>query len=249
VPCGYEPISNLINAHVDSSAPRTPPATANCWTCKGTCTDYDPTPDGVTWAERTGLPVEDWPVVPEGVTVGVGKCNRYADGTTEGAFDYKKHGMTGLKFSKDVLPAQNINVRPRSCESEMSRDCPSGPTYNSCQAWRDGNVLGVSAHRGMCQNVGNSADIDTQVGTKVTVDGVDHWVDGYYTCLAESGTYTKSSACRALKHVMGQHVPVRGTMWDCVGEFCPDEVYLDDGWKLNVKLEVDQAPDLLTPPP
>jgi hypothetical protein len=247
VPCGYQPLSNVINANVDSSAPFTLPATTNCWTCKGTCTDYDATPDGITWAERTGLPVEDWPTVPTDVTVGVGKCNRYADGSTTGAFDYKKHGMTGLKFSKDVLPAQNINQRPRSCESEMDRDCPNGPQYNTCQAWKDGTVLGVSAHYGMCRE-GSPANTGTRVGRKVTVDGVDHWVDGYYTCNIEAtGYYTKSSACGDSKHVMGAHVPVSGTMYDCVGEYCPDEVYLDDGMKMNVRFTVDEVPDLLTP--
>ena len=195
VPCGYEPIANLINVHVDSDAPFTPPATENCWTCKGTCSDYDPTPDNVGWAERSGLPEAEWLPVPPGVTVGVGKCNRYADGTDTGSFDYKKHGMTGLKFSKDVLPAQNINTRPQSCELEMDRDCPAGPTYNSCQAWQDGvklagyvrakrvfsptlgwyNREASSDHYTLCQGGGAKPETDVRLGEKITVDGVDHW--------------------------------------------------------------------------
>jgi len=244
MPCGYEPLSNSELTHnpQPGDLAKAPRSTTDCWTCKGTCAQYDDAADGV--CDGGGCLIDENDPDYQGPgSIGRGRCVSYASGA--GEFDYRAHGMVdaypdgSTKLNKHNLPAMGFNEAPLSCELEMMRDCDGTLGWNDCQAWIDGDMASVDEHYEICpaQNAWWETGPEKprhpeswrDVGTKEPApEGskyASRWSGGTYECSGSDDwqfPLQKQGVCT--EKWFKPWWPVNGTLHDChsPGSFCPD---------------------------
>lgn len=243
VPCGYEPLSNA-NLAADDPA-RAPTVTADCWTCKGTCEEYDDVADGECDSLKQGkgeCPIHSDDADYKGAgSIGRGRCVKYAQGA--GAFNYREHGMVdayadgSAKLNRRNLPAVGFNEAPLSCEHEITRDCGGGAGFEDCQAWIDGQMATVVEHEEICpenawwqqEDLPSHPESWRDVGHREQLSGGgERWTGGTYGCVPADhwmvdSRLKKKGVCS--ERMFSPWWPVNGTLHNCAtprGLGCPE---------------------------